>query len=156
RGLAHLALKPTNVFVGPAPDRSVHLTDASAWLLSRGANIESRHWLAPEQVSASGPAGPEADIFAMSLVVFHALTGGALVPGSPDPARWAAALANGAAASKRARDLGVTLPEAIDPVLHRSLAIRPGDRPRSAAAFARELAVALDPNSAQMAAHSAY
>ena len=138
-GLAHLDLKPTNVFVGPAPDRSVQLTDAGLHLLHGGAPGE---WAAPEQVGTPGTAGPAADVFSMALVAFHALTGATLLPSARVDERRAA-LASPTLVADRVRQLGITLPPGLDAVLARGLAVAPAERPPSAGAFAMALSSAL-------------
>ena len=144
-GLPHLALKPTNVFVGPAPDRSVQLTDAGLHLLhggARGARGAVGEWIAPEQAGAPDTTGPAADVFSMALVAFYALTGTTLLPSSSVEDRRAA-LAGQTLVSDRLRQLGITLPPGLDAVLARGLAVAPADRPPSAGAFAEALASAL-------------
>ena len=138
-GLAHLDLKPTNVFVGPAPERSVQLTDAGLHLLHGGAPGE---WVAPEQAGTPGTAGPAADVFSMALVAFHALTGATLLPSASVDERRAA-LASRTLVGDRVRQLGLTLPPGLDVVLARGLAVAPADRPPSAGAFAAALSSAL-------------
>jgi eukaryotic-like serine/threonine-protein kinase len=54
-GLAHLSVKPTNIFVGPPPTHTVRLGDFGADTLRRaGLRVHESHaallWLAPEQL----------------------------------------------------------------------------------------------------------
>lgn len=148
-GVAHLALKPNNVFVGPAPERMVRLTDPHARLLRLEPERDLR-WIAPEQVG-SAPAGPAADVFVMALVAFYSLTGASLLSGSPDVNEWRSQLAKGMVASARARELGVALRAEVDPVFRRALALAPDQRPPTAGAFAQALAEALAPGASSSA-----
>src|SRR6185503_14660106 len=71
-GAYHLGLKPTNVFVGPAPSYDVKVADFGTALvrklLSEDASGYHAAWLAPEQLPPAGSFGPETDVFAVALV----------------------------------------------------------------------------------------
>ncbi len=80
KGLPHLGLKPTNVFVGAPPACEVQLADfgatvARATKAGADVNPESAPWLSPEQAFGGLPPGVGSDVFSTALVVFFALTG---------------------------------------------------------------------------------
>lgn len=79
RGVIHRDVKPANILIGQ--DGSVRLADFgiarlvdSAGITATGTSIGTPAYLAPEQVRASG-VGPEADVFALGLVLLECLTG---------------------------------------------------------------------------------
>lgn len=149
RQISHHALKPTNVFLGGAPNFEARVTDFGAGLVriavpTHDGYALSAPWLAPEQVQQGQQAGPAADIFAIALVAFHALTGRsfwrACQGATPDLNAWQQELFGGrAVASLRASEIGIPLNAALDPVFSRALAVDPRQRYRTvgelAAAF---------------------
>ncbi len=75
-GIAHLALKPTNIFVGPAPDYAMKLGDFSSDLMRRVVDDDDAGlWLAPEQIRDPSTAKAPADVYAAARIMFFALTG---------------------------------------------------------------------------------
>ncbi len=96
RGLAHLGLKPRNVFVGPAPACEVQLADFGSTVARAapgGAAVDPLDvpWLAPEQVFGGAAPGVASDVFSAALVVFFALTGRSFWTagaGPLEPAAW--------------------------------------------------------------------
>lgn len=152
-GIAHLGLTPTNVFVGPAPERVVQLTDAGVHGIFTGARLGgSLAWLAPEQTADPSASGPPADVFAAALLVFHALTGHPLLrttaQAAIDHRAWRDEIAARPSASARARELGVELPALVDAPFRRAIALSPSERFATASEFAASLAEALAPGSA--------
>jgi len=119
-GVLHLSLKPSNVFVGPAPDYAVRLSDFGATGFRCAAEREERWaidgpWMAPEQRETEGgsPLSPATDLFALAQITSFALTG---------------------------RASGAELPGSVEAVLARALAVAPADRFPSAMAFAEAFA----------------
>ena len=155
-GIAHLSLKPTNLFVGPGPTYNVRVVDFATSLvrcalLPRQECGASTQWLAPEQSSHAGNGGPAADVFASALIAFYALTGRSywrsVQSDSLDDAAWQREMAGRRAlVSQRARELSVSLDSALDPVFERALAISPEDRFRTVGQFAEALATAIQAN----------
>ncbi len=149
RQISHHALKPTNVFLGGAPNYEAKVTDFGAGLVriavpTHDGYALSAPWLAPEQAQQGQQAGPAADIFSIALVAFHALTGRsfwrACQAQTPDLNAWQQELFGGrAVASLRASEIGIPLNAALDPVFSRALAVDPRQRYRTvgelAAAF---------------------
>jgi hypothetical protein len=153
-GAPHLALKPTNVFIGPAPTYAVHVGDFGAYVLRRAcahpaAKSASAAWEAPEQAAERAQVGAPADVFSAALLAFFAMTRGSFWASCESPASpHLAALKNEmmsarVPATERARARGVELPEAVDAVFTRALAIAPSARYPSASDFAAAFAVAV-------------
>ncbi|MDC0749346.1 serine/threonine protein kinase [Polyangium mundeleinium] len=147
RQLMHHALKPTNVFVAPQ-GFAVRIMDFGAGLARSYVQTNEGYaiaapWVAPEQMQGGAPAGPAADVFAMGLVLFYALTGRpywrSCQGAQPDLASWQHELVGPRQpASQRAQELGALVSPVLDAVFNRALAIDPNERFRQAS----ELAVA--------------
>jgi serine/threonine protein kinase len=150
RGLAHLGIKPTNVFVGAAPTCDVHLADfgsMAAGAAPQGEAVDPLDvpWLAPEQVLGVAPPGTASDVFSAALVVFYALTGRSYwrtPSGSIDLADWCKQVwGSRVPASTRAAELGHPFAPPWDAPFASALDVDPSRRPRSmmelADAFAR-------------------
>jgi len=140
--LLHLALKPSNVFVGPPPSYAVRLADFGSDALRRAKNERGAlMWLAPEQIDTGDAADAKADIFSLALLAFFALTAKPYWEAAADDADALLAEIRGdrKKPSERARALGVDLPAALDAPLLAALG-PPEGRPSSA----RELAAALE------------
>jgi serine/threonine protein kinase len=131
RGLSHLALKPTNVFVGAVPACAVKLGDF--------ATPAQPPWMAPEQTGEEG-AGVAADVFSSALVVFYAMTGRSYwrKAASPtDVVAWQREVrSTHPAASVRAAELGITLDGSWDPPFARALRLEASARYGSASELA--------------------
>lgn len=150
RQISHHAIKPTNVFLGGAPNFEARVTDFGAGLVRLAVPTHdgyalSAPWLAPEQVQQGAQAGPAADIFAAALLAFYALTGRsfwrACQGQTPDLNAWQQELFGGrAVASLRASEIGIPLNAALDPVFSRALSVDPAQRYRTVG----ELAAAFD------------
>jgi serine/threonine protein kinase len=161
RQISHHALKPTNVFLGGAPNFEARITDFGAGLVRLAVPTHdgyalSAPWLAPEQVQQGQQAGPAADIFSAALVAFYGLTGRsfwrACQGQSPDLNAWQQELFGGrAVASLRASEIGIPLNPALDPVFSRALAVDPRQRYRTVG----ELAAAFDAAASQQQAAGA-
>jgi len=135
--LAHGGLKPQNVFVGPAPHRSVRVVDfglaaVRAALPTAEGTASAAPWMAPEQLQG-GPASPASDVFSAGLLAFFAATGKPYWRSCQGPQPDLAALqqemgAPRIPASVRARDLGASLSQGFDAILARALAQNPAER----------------------------
>ncbi len=151
-GISHLALKPTNLFVGPGPAHNVRVVDfgmshvRSALSISRERGVSS-FWLAPEQSTNPAIGGPAADVFATALIAFYALTGKSywrsLQSPTPDDSGWELEVRGGRiSVSQRARELSISLDRRFDAVFARALAVRPEERFRTVGQLAEALAAA--------------
>ena len=152
RQLHHLALKPANVFVGPAPDYAVRLADFGVSVVrstfpTHKVYPKSAPFWSPEQLQSASTIGAAADVFAAALIAFYLLTGrsfwASCQSSPPDLARWQAeVMAPRPTVSQVAAQLGVNLPDALDAAFARALCVNPNERPRSAMELARAIAVA--------------
>ncbi|MFO0612691.1 MAG: serine/threonine-protein kinase [Polyangiaceae bacterium] len=144
RQVVHGALKPSNVFVGPAANPTV-VTDFAANLpkaaipTAEGYAL-SAPWIAPEQAQ-SGQVSPAVDVFSTALVAFFALTGRSYWRSCQGPsldlAGWQQELSGPRSpASARAAEMGVALSPSMDMVLFRALNADPKERYRSIGEFA--------------------
>jgi eukaryotic-like serine/threonine-protein kinase len=158
--LTHGALKPNNVFLGPAPQRAVRVIDfgvgvARAALHTNEGFAVAAPWMAPEQMQGT-PGGAPSDIFSAALIAFFAATGRSYWRScqgpSPNLAAWQQEIvAARVAPSVRARELGANLPPGFDAPLLRALALNPAERFASLGELTDALASAGGPGSQKMA-----
>jgi hypothetical protein len=150
----HHALKPGNLFVGPAPSFEVRIADFGA-NLTRGATPTGDHgsdwlpWMAPEQLASGQRVGPAADVFSAALVTFFALTGKSYWRCRQTAEFDVAALRKEMSAARapawvRASELSVQLDPTLDGVFARALARSPGERFANVGQFADAFEGALD------------
>jgi hypothetical protein len=166
RGVMHHAIKPTNVFVDPANNNAAKLMDF-------GANIPqsvvpthegyamSAPWMAPEQVTGQVPAGAAADVFAVALVAFYALTGQSYWRScqgqTPNIQAWQQEIMSvRTPASARAGELGLRVNPSLDGVFARALAHEPNERFRSVGEFAATFESAIGAREPEMASTMAF
>jgi serine/threonine-protein kinase len=137
RGIVHRDVKPANVFYDAAGNAKLgdfgaaHLADFGQ--TQTGGFFGTVAYMAPEQISA-GAIGVAADIYALGVTLFLALTGRPTFLG-PDLVAQHLGETPPAPSSLRPG-----LPRAIDDVLARALAKAPGDRFSSAAEMAAAVA----------------
>ncbi len=153
-GLVHRDVKPANVLLEDtrAGERA-YLTDFgiskaladsdsdsdTRGLTATGAVLGTADYMAPEQIDGL-PLDPRTDVYALACVAFEVLTG--QVP-FPSHSRTATLAAHGTAPRPRPSAVDSRLPETVDAVLARGMAIDPGARTPSATQFAREMEEAL-------------
>ncbi|MBM4373548.1 MAG: protein kinase [Deltaproteobacteria bacterium] len=152
RQLHHLALKPTNVFVGAQSDH-VRVCDFGIAVVrstspTHESYAKSAPWWAPEQLQPAATLGAPADVFSAALLAFYALTGGSFWGSCqrtpPDLAGWQVELmGQRPLASQRAAQLGVSLAPSLDAVFASALSVHQAERPRSVSELARAFAAAL-------------
>ncbi len=150
RGLFHHALKPTNVFVGPAPNYQVLVTDFGASVVrsavpTQEAYTLSAPWWAPEQMQPGAQLGAQTDVFSAALIAFYALTANSFwrscQTSPPDVQAWQQEVVGPrVTASARAQELGRNLNAAMDPIFAQALAADPSERAPSVGEFARAFA----------------
>lgn len=150
-GVLHRDLKPQNVFISPDNPEWVRITDFGVSAVRRGAP-EAMGWggppgyTPPDAVDAAAPGSPGADLFALGIIAFFALTRGTPFrslrnPGFDPNAHWSELNQPLSPLSDRAKEIGVALDPALDGWFARTLSLRPEERFRSAGELARELAI---------------
>ena len=161
KGIAHRDIKPPNLFVlgGRDPRTSRNAvklldfgvaklmsdnTQVKAALAKTGMGLTSftPQYGAPEQFSRSyGATGPWTDVFALALVITEMLTGKSALEGedivqlgfsSGNPVR-----------RPTPRTLGAAIPDAVEAVFAKALAVKPHDRYSRASEFWVELSNAI-------------
>ncbi len=146
-GVVHRDLKPENIFLANAHRADVRVTVkildfGIAKLLAEGTSstgaMGTPLWLAPEQTEA-GTVSPAADVWALGLIAFHALTGRYFWKATDGAATIAQLMREVildpiSPASERASALRVSLPPGFDGWFSRCVARDPAARFADAAA----------------------
>ena len=149
-GLFHLSLKPSNVFVGPAPAYAVRITDFTDSVVRSATPTHEAYahcapWWAPEQMQPGASLAGAADVFAAALIAFCALTGRSYwmscQSSPPDLTAWQQeVMGQRVPASQRAQELGQAVNGALDGVIARALSVNYAERPHGVGEIARALA----------------
>ncbi|HWZ87309.1 MAG TPA: serine/threonine-protein kinase [Polyangiaceae bacterium] len=131
-GIVHRDLKPDNVFVSPENASWVRISDFGVALLRSASPPPpgwggTVGWVAPDGADPKARSTPAMDVYALGLVTFFALSGGALHRAARaatiDPgALWQELGTPLDSASVRARELGVSIDPAFDPWFQRAVA----------------------------------
>jgi eukaryotic-like serine/threonine-protein kinase len=139
-GLVHRDVKPQNIIV--TPEGFVRITDfgvakshLSTALTETGVSFGTVDYISPEQAQGL-PAGPQADIYALGVVLYEMLT--ARLPFSGNNA-VAVAMKHVAETPPPPRSFNRQIPPHIEALVLRAMAKDPHQRPRSAEEFARLL-----------------
>lgn len=156
-GLVHRDVKPANILL--AADGRVLVADFGIAKASQGSDLTTdgsmvgtAKYLAPEQVEG-GPIDGRADIYALGIVLYEALTGTPPFVADNDAGT---ALARLHRAPVPPRTLRPQIPEGVEQVVLRALALRPDDRFDDAATMRRALLGAgANPAHASVAAQNA-
>jgi serine/threonine-protein kinase len=128
-GIVHRDIKPSNILL--CPDQRVMVTDfgiAKAGedtdLTVTGTLLGTAKYLSPEQVRGDD-VDPRSDLYSLGVVLFEALTGRPPFKAETDAATALARLRHEA---PRIRHIDPGLPQGLDDIVHRLLALDPADR----------------------------
>ena len=156
RGLIHRDVKPANVLLeGPEGEERVFLCDfgitklasAATELTATGEFLGTVDYVAPEQIGDE-PVDPRTDVYSLACVVFHLLAGS---PPFGRRIRVATLFAHANAPRPLLSERLPGMPAALDRVLARGMAKRPGERYESAGAFASEVVAAAGGGTGELA-----
>jgi len=144
-GVVHRDLKPSNVFLcGPADaplvkvfDFGVAKLDDDEALTRTDAVMGTAAYMAPEQARSAAAAGPLADVYSTSAVLYHMLTGQPPYGNVPAFSRLALVLHEEPA---RPRKLEPAIPAGIEAVIQHAMARDRGSRIQSALELEAQLA----------------
>lgn len=141
QGIVHRDIKPSNVLL--EGDGDVRLADFgiarledAARITETGVAVGTASYVAPEQLSPDAEVGPSADVYAIALLLLHALTGAPEFRGSVAEVVKARMM--------RAPEVPDGLPPGWRRLLAAMLEPEPADRP-TAAVVARLLEAGCDP-----------
>src|SRR6185369_13888221 len=129
-------LKEFRVGASTATDDSPSQGEGRSRLTPDGSTIGTPAYMAPEQSSRAVSVGPSADLYALAVVAFEALTGRRPFDGMPLAERIEARCAG------KVPPLGRGFPPSLDQMFQRALAERPEDRWRTALELAGALRAA--------------
>lgn len=138
-GIIHRDVKPSNVLL--ASDGSARLTDLGiarvledTQTTQAGIVVGSTPYMSPEQLSGAA-VGPPADVYALALTAYEALSGEPARSGMPAQIAYQAT----EAPPPDIREVRAEVPSGAAEALKRGMARRPQDRPASAGEFVDEL-----------------
>ncbi|MDI6796381.1 MAG: Hsp70 family protein [Desulfatibacillaceae bacterium] len=144
KGMAHGALKPSNILIGSGG--AVRLADWDplgflAKAMQRGKGLEDPPgllWTAPENLANDNKPGPASDVWSLGVLLAMLITGSHPFPGPPS--KVVGLLAQG---GKIDPPMLVGLPPLLAGLLESCLKINPKERPENAGAFLEALKPAL-------------
>jgi len=146
--LVHRGLNPDNVCIADGPaGPSVRVVEFGHAELRSGAP-EPAGWSAPDTTSRGVRAAATSDTYSLALVAFYALTGHSYFKEADREEHNARKLQTEQRgrlplASKRAAELGCSVPESLNAVFSRALSVNPGRRFKTVRELAEAFAKAI-------------
>ncbi|MEZ4390641.1 MAG: serine/threonine-protein kinase [Polyangiales bacterium] len=147
-GVIHRDLKPANVFLTRGVDGALapkvvdfgisRLMDDQGDVLRTESHalLGTPRYLSPEQTRGSRHASPRSDVYALGAMLYECVTGR---PAFPQTNLVALITRIARGELDPPRTLRPTVPEALEAVILRAMAVAPEDRPPTAAALAEAL-----------------
>ncbi len=145
-GVVHRDVKPENILLTESHALVADFGIARAvggdeqQLTGTGVAIGTPAYMSPEQASGTRDLDARTDVYALGCVLFEMLAGEPPYTGPTPQAIIARALTE---APRPIHPMRVGVPEALDAVIARAMAVTPADRYASAAEFARGLELTL-------------
>jgi tRNA A-37 threonylcarbamoyl transferase component Bud32/TolB-like protein len=146
RDVIHRDIKPENILLesGHAVVADFGIARAitaagGSQLTETGIAIGTPAYMSPEQAAGSADLDGRSDLYALGCVLYEMLAGEPPITGPSVPVVLAR---KSVEAPPTVRRLRSAVPEAVERVLTRALAVVPADRPRTALEFAEQLATA--------------
>ena len=143
KGILHRDIKPENILLADGHAlvadfgiARVISTDGTQHLTATGVSVGTPAYMSPEQSVAEPELDARSDIYALGAVCYEMLTG---APPFTGPTAQAVIAQRLTEAPPSLRAIRPSIPEGIDTVVRRALAITPTDRFDSATEFARAL-----------------
>ena len=137
KGMVHRDIKPANVLLAELPDgkRQVKLADFGLARVYRASQLSglTMHgdmggtpaYMAPEQITNYSEVTPAADQYSVAAMLYHMLTGSYIIDLPPMPAGLLAIMQSQPVPLLQKRS---DLAEGLQPVIHKALAKKPGER----------------------------
>lgn len=146
QGIVHRDINPSNLFLlGDNPSQVrildfgvAHFAAGTKQLTHAGDRVGTPGYMAPEQAQGSLDVGPAADVFSLGCVLFECLTGRRAFTGNTLLEVFAKIIAEPV---PRPSSLRKEIPPELDALVLSMLSKLPADRPRTAGAVARQLAL---------------